>query len=117
MKKAFVTPFVVIVISGIIGGYFLFANKINKNKNQVTQSENLRKLSLKIEGMSCIGCKKSVESSLRGMKGVLKTNINQQTDSGIIIYNSQETSKKKIAGNSIFNVYTATIEKDQKYKK
>ncbi|MFB6181498.1 MAG: heavy-metal-associated domain-containing protein [Candidatus Magasanikbacteria bacterium] len=115
MKKAFLIPFIVIILGGAIGGYFLFSAQSSSGQ-QVIKTKDLKKLTLKIEGMSCIGCKRSTEGSVASMRGVKKVNADLGSNSGIVVYNPQKINKKEIVNNSIFSVYPAVIQKDQKYK-
>ncbi|MFB6226527.1 MAG: heavy-metal-associated domain-containing protein [Candidatus Paceibacteria bacterium] len=116
MKKAFLIPFIVIILGGAIGGYFLFSAQ-NPSKSQVVKTKDLKKLTLKIEGMYCVGCERSIEGSVGSLQGVKKVDADLQSNSGIVVYNSQKIDKKKIVNNSIFDVYPAKIRKVQKYKK
>ncbi|MCP2604936.1 heavy metal translocating P-type ATPase [Candidatus Aminicenantes bacterium AH-873-B07] len=50
------------------------------------------KITLKIGGMTCATCVKSIENALKNLEGVLHVNVNLGTEKAHIIYNSRITS-------------------------
>ncbi|MFB6226324.1 MAG: heavy-metal-associated domain-containing protein [Candidatus Paceibacteria bacterium] len=99
------------------GGLSCFLPVFLPSRSQVVKTKDLKKLTLKIEGMYCVGCERSIEGSVGSLQGVKKVDADLQSNSGIVVYNSQKIDKKKIVNNSIFDVYPAKIRKVQKYKK
>lgn len=64
---------------------------------KTTQSENLKKIEVGIEGMTCqIGCAKTIESKLSKMEGVSSVAISFQNKLGQIVYDANKISKEDI---------------------
>ena len=56
----------------------------------------IEKAYFKIIGLSCINCKNIIEKQLKGKEGIIEFNLNYMTDTIIVKFNPQLTSKEKI---------------------
>ena len=65
--------------------------------------------------MFCIGCRSSVVNTVRSMPGVIQADADPNTNSGWVIYDSNQISKDQILASSIFTAYPASFIDDQPY--
>jgi len=71
--------------------------------------EHARKATLAIDGMYCVGCRRSVVSSLEAMDGVVKASADPQRDTGWAIYNPATITPEKMVTAPIFDTYPAKV--------
>lgn len=123
--KNYLLPILIIILGLGISGFVFFgssgSSQPNSNVGSNSQTaniskENLRKLTLNIDGMFCVGCSRSIESAVSSMAGVPKADVKLREDSGQVIYDSSKVSKKEIVNHSIFSTYPAEIVSDKKFK-
>lgn len=94
------------LFSGFLMLIFILASCSKENKSiketrvyDVNASENLKKIEVEIEGMTCeIGCARLIESKLSKTKGVRFVNVNFEKKRGIIEYDANILNENKIAG-------------------
>lgn len=76
-------------------------------KENIKNEDFFKKIDIKIEGMSCQACAKSVERSIKKINGIKSINVNIATDKASIIYDKSKVKLSQIK-NSIeklgFNV-------------
>lgn len=51
-------------------------------------NKNIRKISFKVEGMSCSSCSNSIEKKLKSLNGVIIANVNIATKKGLVEFDS-----------------------------
>lgn len=67
----------------------------------------MKKIKLKIKGMSCESCAVTIESYLKREKGVQEVQINYGESAGYVAFDPGKTSAEKILKNRIFTRYQA----------
>ncbi|MFB6307030.1 MAG: mercuric transport protein MerTP [Flavobacteriales bacterium] len=81
---------------------------IKKSKAQTAeQTEGTEKCEFKVEGMTCTGCEKNVNSTLKKQKGVHSVSSSYEKGKASIVFDSSEVSKKDLA---------EALEKETHYK-
>lgn len=68
----------------------------NNQKVVVVQRNQVEKITLAIEGMTCTGCEATVENAAIGVKGVLKAEASYANKEAIITYDKSKTGPKNI---------------------
>lgn len=79
------------------------------------QSENLRQATLKISGMVCPACPKTIEMNLLQVEGVLKVDISLEEKGGIVVYDAEKITAEEIVKADIFSwgIYSAEVLEDK----
>ena len=86
-----------------------------ENSN-IDLNENLNKLNLKINGMTCTGCSAGIQSILLTLEGVVDAKISYQEGTGEVIYNQDIITKEEIVNSDAFTgQYSAEIISDKKF--
>jgi len=86
-----------------------------ENSN-IALNENLNKLNLKINGMTCTGCASGIQSILLSFEGVIDAKISYQDRTGEVIYNPSIITKEEIINSEAFTgQYSAEIISDEKF--
>uniref|UniRef100_A9AAE7 Heavy metal transport/detoxification protein n=1 Tax=Methanococcus maripaludis (strain C6 / ATCC BAA-1332) TaxID=444158 RepID=A9AAE7_METM6 len=67
----------------------------------------MKELKLKISGMSCQMCVKTIESLLNELEGILNIDIDLKKGTGIIAYDESMLNEEKILKNEAFELYPA----------
>jgi len=77
---------------------YYFCSKQCKNKFEGKKiiSKNEKKISIPITGMTCVSCAKTIENSLKKVKGVSKANINFAAEKAYIEYNPNLVKEEKL---------------------
>ncbi|MEF3279573.1 MAG: cation-translocating P-type ATPase [Elusimicrobiota bacterium] len=77
----------------------------------------INKLYIKIYGMSCVSCSKTIENYLKEKKGILEININFTIQKGYVVYDDELINRFEII--SLINSlgYDAKIEIDENFEK
>jgi len=84
----------------------------NSVKSEKLVEEDVRKIALNIEGMTCeIGCARTIQSKLSKTEGVKFAEINFEKKNGIVEYDANKLSEKdivsvveQIAGGDLYTV-------------
>ncbi len=79
-------------------------------------TENLQKISLEIEGMTCeIGCARTIQSKLSKKKGVKSVKVSFEDKKGIVSFDGSKITKSQIievvneiAGGDVYKVVKTT---------
>lgn len=58
--------------------------------------ENIERITLQIEGMTCVGCENKIESTLRKFNGIVRVKANYTTNSVLVSFAEQEITLKEI---------------------
>ena len=83
----------------------------------LVQSEKLRVLTLKIEGMNCEGCAEAIKQYLlTQLQGIKEARIDYLQGKGEIIYNSAKITKEELLDNEIFKTYKSFILSDKSFE-
>ena len=116
MKKALI-PFSITLVGIIAGGVLLFSGIGIKDNSSLVDNVQVgtRKLDLEIQNMFCIGCRSSVVNTVRSIPGVIQADADPSTNSGWVIYDSNQISKDQILASTIFLAYPASFIDDQPY--
>jgi copper chaperone CopZ len=91
-----------IICLGVLVSFFTVSCKeASKSGNEgvakTSQSENLKKIEIGIEGMTCqIGCAKTIESKLSKKEGISSIAISFEDKLGQIVYDANKISKEDI---------------------
>jgi len=73
------------------------SKSLNDAGAKASQSENLKNIEIKIEGMTCqIGCARTIESKLSKTEGVSSVAISFEDNLGKIVYDANKISKDDI---------------------
>lgn len=96
----FIMPAVTPYIYGNVGG----------NSNPQPAS-SLRKVTLRIYGMTCPSCAEAVESLIKQKDGVLRVNVNYFQGTGEVVYDPAKITTEEIM--NAIQPYTATIVEDK----
>jgi len=80
-------------------------------------SDNIKKISIKIQGMSCSSCVNTIEKKLNSLDGIINVTVNIATEKGQVEYNSDKINEEGILKGVESAGYTATINNDDKYEK
>ncbi len=75
------------------------------------------KLFLKIYGMSCVNCAKTIETYLKRKKGILDININFTLEKAFILYDDDLINKFEIINEINLLGYNAKLEIDENFEK
>ncbi len=77
---------------------YYFCSKQCKDKFEGKKiiSKTKEKISIPITGMTCVSCAKTIESSLKKVKGVSKANINFATEKAYVDYDPKLTRKEDL---------------------
>ncbi|ABR55891.1 heavy-metal-associated domain-containing protein [Methanococcus aeolicus] len=67
----------------------------------------MKELKLKIEGMSCNMCVKTIKNLLSELDGIIEVDINLEDGIGIIKYDENKITENKILNNEAFELYSA----------
>ncbi|MBA2862190.1 heavy-metal-associated domain-containing protein [Methanococcus maripaludis] len=67
----------------------------------------MKELKLKISGMSCQMCVKTIKNLLSELEGIINIVINLQDGIGIITYDEKIVTEKEILKNEAFELYLA----------
>ena len=62
----------------------------------------LKRLVFKVEGMHCEGCAVSIETFLKGIKGVKKAKVDYHTSTAVVEYEDEEVKLIEIMNAPIF---------------
>jgi len=103
---------VVLLVMGCLSG-------TQKEKEQpLPQSNNLRQATLKISGMTCPSCAKTIEANLLQLDGVLKVDISQERAGGGVVYDATKITADEIVKADIFSwgIYRAEVVEDRPFK-
>ena len=49
------------------------------NKNEKNMSQNIEKITLEINGMTCSGCSSHIEKDMNKTNGIINSNVNHET--------------------------------------
>ncbi len=74
---------------------------------------DLRKLTLKIDGMTCQGCADTIENALKGMDGIVEAKVSYSTGVGEVTYDPGKIPRETIMDSEIFKTYSAEIISDE----
>jgi len=120
-------------ISIVLVGLLFVLNSCNKKtdvkemKTEITlatndesdnnQIENLQKISLEIEGMTCeIGCARTIQSKLSKKDGVKSAKVSFEDKEGVIEFDANKITKSQvieavnqIAGGDVYNVVKTEV--------
>lgn len=79
--------------------------------------DNLRKATLKVDGMVCQGCKMTVQSYLSSMDGVKQIKADLSKKQVTVIYDGDATGADMLADADVFKgAYSATVQNDEVYR-
>ena len=104
MNKKLVFIAIPLVLIGIIG-FRLTAHNPSKNITQAVDTNNLRHVAMKIDGMYCASCPYNVENALKDTPGVVNTTVgfvgkeivNGTVEGrGEVVYDTTKTSPDKM---------------------
>ena len=56
----------------------------------------MKKINLKIEGMSCDGCKRTVTIAIEDLKGIESVNVDLEKKEAEVVFNDSVLSKEEI---------------------
>jgi len=68
----------------------------------------LKELKLKITGMSCQMCVKTIKNLLSEMDGIISVDIDLEKGLGLIKYDEQKINESTILKNEAFELYPST---------
>jgi copper chaperone CopZ len=60
----------------------------NKKQEQEVNMANLVKTTIKVEGMTCAGCEKSIESNLKEIPGIVDVKANHEDSATFVSFDS-----------------------------
>ncbi len=69
-------------------------------------NQDLHKLTLKIDGMTCQGCADMIENALHGTEGVAGVKVSYLGGTGEVIYDPGKTTREQIVGSDVFSKET-----------
>lgn len=95
-KLIFIAIF--LVLAGVIGFRLTTHNASPANTTQAVNTNNLRHVSLKIDGMYCASCTYSVENALKDTQGVVNVTVGfvGVEGRGEVVYDATKTNPDKI---------------------
>jgi copper chaperone CopZ len=105
MNKTFIFITIALVLAGVIGFRLATHNTKSTNITQAVNTDNLRRITLKIDGMYCASCPYNVENALKDTPGVVnatvgfigKEIVNGTVEGrGEVVYDSTKTNPDKI---------------------
>lgn len=67
----------------------------------------MKELKLKISGMSCQMCVKTIKNLLSELEGIITVDIDLENGKGIITYDENILNEEKILKNEAFELYPA----------
>lgn len=109
MRRTAISILVVIalVLQGCIAG--------ETSSGTLQPSGELRKVTLKIGGMTCPACPQTIKAALLQLDGVRKVDISLEKEEGTIVYDASKITAAEIASSNIFSwgVYTARVVEDK----
>ena len=75
------------------------------NKNEKNMSQNIEKITLEINGMTCNGCSSHIEKVMNKTNGIINSNVNHETGKGEFTFDTNKMGKEELinAVNSIGN--------------
>ncbi len=98
-----------------------FTQLYNVNKENIgeykLENKVLRKLYLDINNLTCASCRQNIIQSLKGVRGIISSDVDLKTQLGWVIYSPAYITKEDIIGLPIFKIYPAKIIKDEEYNK
>jgi copper chaperone CopZ len=109
------------VLASVIGFRLTTHNTNSTNITQVVNTDNLRRVTLKIDGMYCASCPYNVENALKDMPGVVnatvgfigKEIVNGTVEGrGEVVYDSTKTNPDKMI--QVILPYKGTTLTDEK---
>jgi copper chaperone CopZ len=104
MNKTFIFITIAIVLVGVIG-FRLVTHDTNSTITQAVNTNNLRHVALKIDGMYCASCPYNVENVLKDTPGVVNVTVGfvgKEIINGIVegrgevVYDTTKTNPDKI---------------------
>ena len=109
----------VLIKSGVIGSLvFLltsivivpFVSGIIINNNiDISQSEGLETINLKLPGLFCQGCAFSAQNALKGIPGVVDAKVTFNSKSGIVVYDPNLVTPETIVSNDLIQAYSGRL--------
>jgi copper chaperone CopZ len=105
MHKKFLLVIVPLALAGVIGFRLVTHNTNSTNITQAVNTDNLRHVTLKIDGMYCASCPYNVENALKDTPGVVnatvgfigKEIVNGTVEGrGEVVYDSTKTNPDKM---------------------
>jgi copper chaperone CopZ len=121
MNKTFIFITIALVLASVIGFRLTTHNTNSTNITQVVNTDNLRRVTLKIDGMYCASCPYNVENALKDMPGVVnatvgfigKEIVNGTVEGrGEVVYDSTKTNPDKMI--QVILPYKGTTLTDEK---
>ena len=87
----------------------------SKGGEDVPALEEPRQVILKIDGMTCPGCPRAIETALLQLDGVVEAEVSQEEGRGRVVYDGGRITAREIASAEIFSwgVYTAEVLEDR----
>ncbi|MDY6788880.1 MAG: heavy-metal-associated domain-containing protein, partial [Candidatus Nanohaloarchaea archaeon] len=64
--------------------------------------DNLRETTLKVDGMTCQGCRMTVKNYLESIDGTKRVRVSLSDQTATVIYNSDKTSAEKLVNAKVF---------------
>jgi copper chaperone CopZ len=90
---------------------------VGLESQQELTGDNLRTATIKVEGMVCQGCKRTVKNYLKSMDGTKRVDITLSEKKAEVIYDSDKTSAEELVNAKVFQgAYSATLEEDRRYQ-
>ncbi|MDQ2085578.1 heavy metal translocating P-type ATPase [Herbivorax sp. ANBcel31] len=83
----------------------------------MAESENIKKIDFKIEGMSCSSCAARVQKKLESLEGVINANVNIATEKGVAEYKEGEIDIQNIIKAVEDAGYKAILDEEKNIKK
>jgi Cation transport ATPase len=121
MNKTFIFIIIAVMLVCVIGFRLATHNTNSTNITQVVNTDNLRHVTLKIDGMYCASCPYNVENALKDTPGVVnatvgfigKEIVNGTVEGrGEVVYDSTKTNPDKMI--QAILPYKGTILTDEK---
>lgn len=101
----------VIVFVAISYLFVPFGSSLIFSENaELTATEGLEALNLKLPGLFCPGCAYASQSALKGIPGVVGAKVSFATKSGFVVYDPSIVTPEKILSNNIIRAYGGYIE-------
>jgi len=87
----------------------------SENQQELT-GDNLRTATIKVEGMVCQGCKRTIKNYLESMDGTKRVDVTLSEKKAEVTYDSDKTSAEELVNAKVFRgAYSATLQEDKRF--
>lgn len=109
------TAFLLIIMVGYVAVFA--AAFTDSGSTPQLSGEDLRLVTLDVDGMVCQGCRLTVKNYLESIEGTKKVTVSLSKRQATVVYDSTKLSAQELASSNVFQgAYTATVKTDKRYE-